>query len=117
MDVASGTDTEGSQMGMDRLLGGIRRLTALADGASETEAIYRALAGELLVVPGAEEVHIHHLDPEGDADELVAVYMFDGDGRLSYVVPRSERPPGVSWVASTGRSFLAADSDEFAASV
>ena len=31
-------------------------------------------------------------------DELVAVYLFEGDGRLSYLLPRAERPPGVSWV-------------------
>ena len=36
---------------------------------------------------------------------------------MSYLTPRSERPPGVSWVASTGRSFLAADARELAASV
>jgi diguanylate cyclase (GGDEF)-like protein len=33
------------------------------------------------------------------------------------MVPRAERPPGVSWVARARRSFLAADADEFAASV
>src|SRR5438105_103403 len=32
-------------------------------------------------------------------------------------MPRAERPPGVSWVARTGRSFLAAASDELQASV
>ena len=52
---------------------------------------------------------MHHLAADGDAEELVAVYMFEGDGRLSYLLPRAERPPGVSWVASTGRSVLIAD--------
>ena len=117
MDVVSGTDTSTSYAGVDRLLGGIRRLTALADGATDPETIYRALARELLSVPGAEEVHIHHLAAPGEDDELVAVYMFAGEGRLSYLVPRGERPPGVSWVASTGQGFLAAESEEFAASV
>ncbi len=116
MDVASGTDTSTAYTGMDRLLSGIRRLTALADAATEPEAIYRALARELLSVPGAEEVHIHHLAADAE-DELVAVYMFAGEGRVSYLVPRSERPPGVSWVASTRRSFLAANAEEFAVSV
>ncbi len=117
MNVVPGTDTSASYMGVDRLLAGIRRLTALTDAATDPEAIYRALARELLAVPGAEEVHIHHVGTPGDEDDLVAVYMFSAEGRVSYLVPRSERPPGVSWVASTRRSFLAADTDEFAASV
>ena len=36
---------------------------------------------------------------------------------MSYLLPRAERSPGVSWVASTGRSFLAADGEELASSV
>ena len=100
------------------MLAGVRRLTLLADGARDSEAIFRALARELLSSPGAEEVHVHHLAARGDAgEELVAVYMFDGDGRLSYLLPRAERPPGVSWVASTGRSVLIADARELAESV
>jgi diguanylate cyclase (GGDEF)-like protein len=89
----------------------------LADSAAEPEAIFRALARELLSVTGAEEVHVHHLAPKGGEDELVAVYMFEGQGRLSYLLARSDRPPGVGWVASSGRSFLAADARELAASV
>ncbi|HEX3519145.1 MAG TPA: GGDEF domain-containing protein [Solirubrobacteraceae bacterium] len=116
MDVVSGTDTSTAELGVDRLLAGIRRLSALTDEATEPEAIYRGLARELLSVAGAEEVHIHHL-AAADEDELVAVYMFAGEGRVSYLVPRSERPPGVSWVASTRQSFLAAYADEFAVSV
>jgi diguanylate cyclase (GGDEF)-like protein len=50
-------------------------------------------------------------------EELVIVYLFEGDGRLSYLAPRSERPAGVSWVASTGRSFLVAEAHELAASL
>jgi diguanylate cyclase (GGDEF)-like protein len=102
---------------MKRLLGGIRRLTALADGAVEADSIFRALARELLASPGAEEVHVHHLDAGGASDDLVEVFMFEGEGRLSYLSPRAERPPGVGWVARTRRSFLAADSEEFAVSV
>src|ERR1035437_1563132 len=118
MDVATGTDTSaGSDGRIDSLLAGIRRLTALADGATDAETIFRALARELLLAPGAEEVHVHHLAASDDEDDLVAVYMFEGDGRLSYLLPRSERPPGVRWVASTGRRFLAADTAELASSV
>ncbi len=43
--------------------------------------------------------------------------MFEADGRLSYLLPCGERPPGVSWVASTGQSLLATDERELAASV
>jgi len=116
MDVAIGTEASASPHGLESLLDGIRRLTAAADTAADTETIFRALAAELLVAPGAEEVHIHHLGG-ADGEDLVAVYMFEGNGRLSYLLPRSERPPGVSWVASTGQSFLAADTDELASSV
>ncbi len=97
---------------------GIRRLSAIADSASEPEEIVRALASELLRSPGGDEVHVHYLQPPGqEGDELVVVYLFDGEGRLSYRVPRAERPPGVNWVASTGSSFLAAHADELTASV
>jgi diguanylate cyclase (GGDEF)-like protein len=95
----------------------VRRLTLLADGAPNEEAIFRALARELLAGVGAEEVHVHHLAEADESQELVAVYLFDGDGRLSYLLPRSERPPGVSWVANTGHSFLAGDEGELAAHV
>jgi diguanylate cyclase (GGDEF)-like protein len=118
MNVVTGTDTSTSSGGNDRLLAGIRHLTTLADEAGNVDALFRMLAGELLSVPGADEVHIHHLalDPD-DHDELVAVYMFGGIGRLSYLQPRAERPPGVGWVASTRTSFLAADADALAASL
>ena len=89
----------------------------LADSSAEAEAIFRVLARELLSVTGAEEVHVHHLAARPGEEEQVAVYMFDGYGRLSYLIPRSERPPGVGWVASTGRSFLAGDARELEASV
>ncbi len=101
----------------DELLAGVRRLTLLADGADDSEAIFRGLARELLLVPGADEVHVHRLARPPADEELVVVYLFDGDGRLSYLTPRSERPAGVSWVASTARSFLAADARELAASL
>src|SRR3984893_6017619 len=117
MGVVLETDTSEPLVSADPVLAGVRGLALLADGAPDSEAILRALARELLSVPGAEEVHIHHLAPPDVAEELVAVYMFEGNGRLSYLVPRSERPPGVSWVASTGRSFLAADERELAANI
>jgi len=123
MDVGSGTDASttiggGEPEQAEVLFGGIRRLIALADSAADREQIFRALARELLRSPGGEEVHVHHLAETGDErDELVVVHMFDGENRLSYRVPRSERPPGVSWVASTGRSFLATRSEELSASV
>ncbi|HYM46292.1 MAG TPA: sensor domain-containing diguanylate cyclase [Solirubrobacteraceae bacterium] len=101
----------------DPLLAGVRRLTLLADSAGDGEAIFRGLARELLLAPGAEEVHVHHLASPPAEEELVVVYLFEGDGRLSYLAPRSERPPGVGWVAGAARSVLAADPRELAASV
>src|SRR5690349_18679812 len=112
MDVAVGMDASAPSNDADRLLAGIRRLTALTDAAVDMESIFRALAGELMTVPGAEEVHIHHLAGVGEEDDLVAVYLHEADGRLTYLVPRSERPSGVSWVARTGRSFLLAAPEE-----
>ena len=96
------------------MLAGVRRLTLLADGARNSDTVFRALARELLTTPGAEEVHVHHIAGEESSEDLVAVYMFEGDGRLSYLLPRAERPPGVSWVASTARSLLIADARELA---
>jgi diguanylate cyclase (GGDEF)-like protein len=102
---------------IDPLLAGVRRLTLLADGADGEEEIFRGLARELLLAPGADEVHIHRLARPPAEEEQVSVYLCEGDGRLSYLSPRSERPAGVSWVASTARPFLAADSRELAASL
>src|SRR6478735_8946596 len=113
MEVVEGTDASASPGGLDRLLAGIRRFLTLADGAQDAEPILRALAGELLADPGAEEVHIHRLD-HAPGEDLVAVYLLEGHSRVGYLQPRTERPPGVSWVASTARSFLAADGDELA---
>jgi diguanylate cyclase (GGDEF)-like protein len=116
MGAVTGTDTQAPAADADPLLAGVRRLTLLADETPDSEEIFRALARELLSVPGAEEVHVHHLGAPG-AEDLVAVYLFQADERLSYLLPSSERPPGVSWVAQTGQSFLAADDRELAASV
>ena len=61
MDVVAGKDAAAQSGGMERLLEGIRRLTALADSATDSEAVFAGLARELLAAPGAEEIHIHHL--------------------------------------------------------
>lgn len=99
------------------LIAAMRRLASAADRASEPEQVHRALAHELMSVLGAEEVVLHHLHAGVDGRELVLVYMFEAEGRLSYLVPTAERPAAISWVASTGRSFLAADQRELLASV
>jgi diguanylate cyclase (GGDEF)-like protein len=117
MDVVAGKDASASPGGLGRLLAGIRRLTALADEAGEPDAILRALAGELLAVPGGDEVHVHELARAGADEDLVTVHLPDGHGRISYLTARSERPPGVSWVASTGRSFLATDAEELTSAI
>ncbi len=116
MGVVTGTDTSTPIGAAELLLAGVRRLSLLADSARDVDGVYRALARELLVSPGAEEVHVHHLS-SGEEDELVVVYLFDGDGRLSYLLPRAERPPGVSWVAHTGRNVLIADQSKIAESM
>jgi diguanylate cyclase (GGDEF)-like protein len=117
MGVVDGTDTSTQPADIDPLMAGIRRLTLLADETRDSETIFRALARELLAAPGAEEVQVHHLAAPEGGEDMVAVYLHDADGRLSYLLPRSERPPGVSWVASTGQSLLAADDRELAANV
>jgi diguanylate cyclase (GGDEF)-like protein len=118
MDVATrGMDAAKLHVGGEDLLAGVRRLTLLADSTDGAEAIFRTLARELLSMPGAEEIHVHHLSELGGDQELVDVYMFEGEGRVSYLTPRAERPPGVSWVASTGHSVLIADARELAESV
>src|ERR1700728_3381004 len=99
----------------DSVLAGVRRLTALVDTAQDSDAVLDTLARELIATMGAEEVHIHHL--AGSGAESVIVYLLEGDGRLSYLAPLEERPPGVSWVASTARGFLAVGPRELSASV
>jgi diguanylate cyclase (GGDEF)-like protein len=114
----TGTDTSASVGGGDPLLAGVRRLTLLADSAQDAEGIFRTLARELMHTPGADEIHVQHLGHDGGGEpERTVIYLFEGEGRLSYLTPRDERPPGVSWVASTGRSFLATDGNELVASV
>ncbi len=117
MGVVTGMDTQAPPAGADAVLAGVRRLTLLADEAPDSEAILRALARELAAVPGTDEVHVHHLATAGASEDLVVVYVFAGEGRLSYLLPSAERPPGVSWVASTGQSLLVAGEGELAASV
>ncbi len=105
--------------GGDPLLGALRRLMRLADGGGDSEAVFRALAHELCTLVGVDEMQVHHLAPEGSAQEgePVVAYLFGGESRLSHVVPRAERPPGVAWVASTGQSVLAVGARELAASL
>lgn len=110
---SSGTDTHERT---DPLLAGVRRLTRLADSAREPQEVFRALAGELFAELGCDEVQVHRLCDGEDEDE-VAVYLFGGEGRLSYRVPHAERPPGVTWVASTAQSVLVTGARELAASV
>ncbi len=114
---SAGTETFRQPTDADSVLAGVRRLTLLADDAGDGEEIFRGLARELLRTPGAEEVHVHRLSKLPGEEDPVVVYLFEGNGRLSYLAPRSERPAGVSWVASTARSFLAADAHELAASL
>jgi diguanylate cyclase (GGDEF)-like protein len=98
------------------VLAGVRRLTLLGATAEDSDAVLDALARELIAAMGAGEVHIHHLASTGE-HESVVVHVLDGDARISYLQSHEERPPGVSWVASTGRSFLAVGPRELSASV
>jgi diguanylate cyclase (GGDEF)-like protein len=99
---------------MGSLLAGVRRLSHLADSTGEPREIFRALAGELFAELGVEEVHVHHLAEDEDA---VVVYMFGGDGRISYLAPLGERPHGVAWVAESGNHVIACGARELAAAV
>jgi diguanylate cyclase (GGDEF)-like protein len=108
----------------DPLLAALRRLMRLADGGADSEAVFRVLAHELCALLGADETQVHHLVPEESRSEVgrqegepVVTYLFGGEGRLSYVVPRAERPPGVAWVASTGQSVAAVGARELVASL
>jgi diguanylate cyclase (GGDEF)-like protein len=100
--------------GMDSLLAGVRRLSHLADSAGEPREIFRALAAELFAELGVEEVQVHHL---AEREDTVVVYMFGGDGRLSYLAPPGERPHGVAWVAESGKHVAALGARELAAAV
>ncbi len=109
--------SHGGDLDVASLVAAMRRLAAVADRAGDAEQVRRAMARELMAVVGAEEVILHHLSSTADGRELVVVYLFEGDGRLSYLVAPAERPAAVSWVASTARCFLAASERELIASV
>jgi diguanylate cyclase (GGDEF)-like protein len=111
------TPPNGSAGAVEPLLAGLDRLSALADGAPDAQTIFRGLARELLLASGADEMHVHHLAAGDSEDELVVVYLFEGEGRLSYLLSRGERPPGVGLVASSGQSFLVAGERELGASM
>ncbi|HEV2998377.1 MAG TPA: GGDEF domain-containing protein [Solirubrobacteraceae bacterium] len=98
----------------DSLIAAMRRLALLAEGASEPETIFRALARELFSALPVAEVHVHHLRPQED---LVVTYLHLGEGRITYAEPLDRRPPGVAWVAGTGQGFLARSPEELAASL
>jgi diguanylate cyclase (GGDEF)-like protein len=110
------SDAQHAVTGADAVLASVRRLAGAADTAHDGEAVLAALARELIHTVGAEEVHVHHLSLFQD-QEMVVVYVLGGESRISYLQARAERPPGVSWVASTGRSFLAVGPRELTASV
>jgi len=99
---------------MDSLLAGVRRLSCLADQAGEPREIFRALAGELFAELGVEEVQVHHLS---ESEDTVVVYMFGGEGRLSYLAPPGERPRGVAWVADSRKHVLAQGARELATAI
>jgi diguanylate cyclase (GGDEF)-like protein len=119
IDVPFATIAPNNGAAADPLLAALRRLMRLADGGGDSEAVLGALASELCGLLGAEETQIHHLAPEGGPDEgePVVGYLYEGEGRLCYVRPRSERPPGVAWVASTGQSAQVTGARELAASL
>jgi diguanylate cyclase (GGDEF)-like protein len=116
MGIAPANNGHASELDLAPVLAGVRRLASLAEGAEDGERVLAGLARELIATMGAEEVHIHHLAQPGE-EERVVVYMLEGDGRLSYLQPAQERAPGVSWVAGTGRSFLAVGPRELTASI
>lgn len=99
---------------MDTLLAGVRRLSHLADSAGEPRQIFRALADELFAELGVVEVQVHHL---ADIEDTVVIYMFGGEGRLSYQAPPGDRPHGVAWVVDSGKHVMAHGSRELAAAV
>ncbi|HEY7952936.1 MAG TPA: GGDEF domain-containing protein [Solirubrobacteraceae bacterium] len=113
-----GTDTYEPAPGigseMDSLLASVRRLSHVADSAGEPREIFRALAGELFAECGVEEVQLHHL---AEREDTVVVYMFGGEGRLSYLAPPGERSHGVAWVAESRMHVTACGARELAAAV
>jgi len=109
----SGTYADVSR-GYDEFLAGVRRLSHLADSAGEPREIFHALADELFAELGVAEVQVHHL---GEVEDTVVVYMFGGEGRLSYLAPPGDRPHGVAWVVDSGKHVVAHGARELAAAV
>ncbi|HUN77886.1 MAG TPA: GGDEF domain-containing protein [Solirubrobacteraceae bacterium] len=109
--------------GGEHVLASIRRLMRLADRAGDADEVARALAAELFLLLGADEVHLHWLpggrargdEESSPATDSVAAYLFGGEGRLAYTTPTADRQPGVAWVCSTGQRVSAGDRRELAA--
>lgn len=97
-------------------LDSVRRLTLLADRVGAPEAVHTALASELLIAVDCQEVHLHHVSAASEND-LVVIHLLDGDGRVTYLSPRAQRPAGVGWVASARQPLLASSEDDLASSV
>lgn len=110
-------DSDEHALGAVSLVAAMRRLAGVANSVSEPEDVRCAMAHELMIAVGADEVIVHGLREDESGRALVVTYLFEGEGRLSYLASPSERPAAVGWVASTGRSFLASGERELIASV
>lgn len=115
MNISGIEDASTAGVQTPSLVAAMRRLAAVAERAAEPEPVRRCLAHELMGMFAAEEVVIHHLAAGAQERDLVAAYLFDGQGRLSYLSARAERPPAISWVVGTGRCFLAVSERELLA--
>jgi len=58
MSAVTGTDTSTPRGALGPLLAGVRRLMLLGDGASEADAVFRALARELLELQGPLKLNL-----------------------------------------------------------
>ena len=101
MDVVTGTDTATSP-GVESVIAGVRRLTLLADGATDVDAVYRALARELLGhFPTFTDLVFEQAlsaQDRGDLEGAAALYM--------RCLEMGNAPPRFSGVVGRG-SFLA----------
>jgi diguanylate cyclase (GGDEF)-like protein len=88
------------------LVASVRRLSQ-TEPLPTAGAVHDALAEELLLLLGAEAVHLQHLSDTGQPELAVSYTPGEHIVRRPYTVSEPDPDSGVAWVASTGRPLVA----------
>jgi diguanylate cyclase (GGDEF)-like protein len=91
---------------MQRLLQSVERLARLAQRDAGLPAVQRGLGEELVAVLGVDQAHVVVLSAGHPAYGVAALR---GAGSAEYVLPRSEIPDALRWVADAGHPVTVPD--------